>query len=54
MLVDARGHMSAEAFAAKRMPTRINAGDRIHGHLIHAYTTLEQALGRLGELGALL
>jgi hypothetical protein len=34
-------NVSTEAIAAKGVSTRINAGDRIDGHLIHTYTTLE-------------
>lgn len=40
-LFKARYNVSAEAFAAEDVSTRINAGDRIHGHLVHTYTALE-------------
>lgn len=48
-LFKARYNVSAEAFAAEDVSTRINAGDRIHGHLVHTYTALEHlslAFGR--------
>ena len=53
MLFKACYNVSAEAFAAEDVSTRINVGDRIHGHLLHTYTAFEQALSGPGELGAL-
>jgi hypothetical protein len=47
MLVKARSDVSAEAFAAKGMTTRIDYGYRIHRHLLHTYTALEATSGGL-------
>ena len=50
MFVDVRGDMTAQAFAAEGMSTRLRTSDRIIGHLFQTYAAYEQSLGELGKL----